>query len=107
MAAEEFVVVCEEPDARGAELLAERIRSELTATIFQFGTGSFRVSCSIGIASCTTAGRRWELLLKGAHDVLYASKRGGRNARRFGAASGRTRLRESSRAWSAASGSFC
>lgn len=76
---EEFVVVCEETDGSGATLLAERIRSELAAAAFHAASGSFHVTCSIGIATCPAAGRQWELLFKAADDALYASKRGGRN----------------------------
>ena len=76
---EEFVVVCEETEADGARLLAERIRSELAATTFHSGAGSFHISCSIGIANCPTAGRQWELLFKAADDALYVSKRNGRD----------------------------
>jgi two-component system, cell cycle response regulator len=76
---EEFVVVCEETDERGATQLAERIRSELETTQFSSELGSFRVTCSVGVAPCPSAGQTWPALFKATDEALYASKRGGRN----------------------------
>ncbi len=76
---EEFVLVCEETDAKGATLLAERIRSELESTTFSTAQGPLRVTCSVGVAPFPTAGADWEALFKATDEALYASKRGGRN----------------------------
>jgi two-component system cell cycle response regulator len=76
---EEFVIVCEETDAEGAALLAERIRSELEATTFHGELGALKVTCSVGVAPFPAAGGTWETLFKAADEALYASKRGGRN----------------------------
>ncbi len=76
---EEFLLVCEETDAEGARLLAERIRTELEATQFHSGEGTLRVTCSIGVATFPQAGRDWESLFKATDEALYVSKRGGRN----------------------------
>jgi two-component system, cell cycle response regulator len=76
---EEFVVVCEETDERGAELLAERIRTELAAVTFHSELGPVQVTCSIGVAPFGSAGQSWEQLFKATDEALYASKRGGRN----------------------------
>ncbi|MCC6216385.1 MAG: diguanylate cyclase [Polyangiaceae bacterium] len=76
---EEFVVVCEQTDARGAELLAERIRTELESTRFHTDQGTLSVTCSVGAAAFPAAGRDWETLFKATDTALYASKRGGRN----------------------------
>jgi two-component system, cell cycle response regulator len=76
---EEFVTLCEDTDAAGALLLAERIRAELAATTFHAGTQEFRCTCSIGIATFPAAGRSWEELFKAADAALYVSKRGGRD----------------------------
>ncbi|MDI3284890.1 sensor domain-containing diguanylate cyclase [Polyangium sp. 15x6] len=83
---EEFVVICEETDARGAMLLAERVREELGKTIFHAPKPgpdgqpvTIRVTCSIGVASFPEAGETWDDLFKAADEALYASKRGGRN----------------------------
>jgi len=76
---EEFVLVCEETDERGAALLAERIRAELETTKFHTENGPLKVSCSLGAATFPTAGRGWDALFRSADEALYASKRGGRN----------------------------
>lgn len=82
---EEFVVVCEETDERGALLLAERVREELARTTFVAGLGedgaqrTVRVTCSIGLATFPSGGQTWESLFKAADTALYASKQGGRN----------------------------
>ncbi|WP_437812103.1 sensor domain-containing diguanylate cyclase [Sorangium sp. So ce1078] len=80
---EEFVVICEETDARGAMLLAERVREELGRTTFHAaGSGGpvqCQVTCSIGIATYPEAGSTWEELFKAADESLYVSKRSGRN----------------------------
>ncbi|MEI9952047.1 MAG: diguanylate cyclase [Pseudomonadota bacterium] len=76
---EEFVIVCEETDERGALLLAERIRSELEATSFHSELGPIKVTCSVGASLFPLAGQTWEALFKSTDEALYASKRGGRN----------------------------
>ncbi|MBK8996911.1 MAG: diguanylate cyclase [Myxococcales bacterium] len=76
---EEFVVVCEETDAEGAALLAERIRSEIEAATFHSTEGPLKVTCSVGVATFPAAGRDWDALFKATDEALYASKRGGRN----------------------------
>ncbi len=80
---EEFVIICEETDARGAMLLAERIREELKKTVFHAaGKGSSQtlsVTCSLGVATFPDAGETWEEMFKAADEALYVSKRGGRD----------------------------
>jgi diguanylate cyclase (GGDEF)-like protein len=76
---EEFVVICEETDAKGAMLLAERVRKEVEAKVFATSSGPLKVTCSVGLATFPEAGRDWETLFKAADAALYASKRGGRN----------------------------
>ncbi|XXY17045.1 diguanylate cyclase [Sorangium sp. So ce216] len=80
---EEFVVICEETDARGAMLLAERVREELGRTTFHAagsnGPVQCQVTCSIGVATYPEAGSTWEELFKAADESLYVSKRSGRN----------------------------
>lgn len=76
---EEFVVVCEETDAAGAELLADRIRTELESTTFHTEQGTLSVTCSVGAATYPRAGAEWESLFKATDEALYVSKRSGRN----------------------------
>jgi diguanylate cyclase (GGDEF)-like protein len=76
---EEFVLVCEQTDAHGAELLAERIRSELASVVFHTPQGQLSVTCSVGVSTFPSAGQDWEQLFKATDEALYVSKRGGRN----------------------------
>jgi diguanylate cyclase (GGDEF)-like protein len=83
---EEFVVICEETDVHGAELLAERVRIELGKTTFHAPKAGpdgqlvpIRVTCSIGVATFPEAGDTWEELFKASDEALYVSKRAGRN----------------------------
>lgn len=83
---EEFVVLCEETDEKGAMLLAERIREELAATSFHSAGVAFKVTCSVGFATFAVGangnaelGKDWDSLFKAADEALYVSKRSGRN----------------------------
>jgi two-component system cell cycle response regulator len=77
---EEFVLVCEETDARGAMLLAERVREELGRTTFHTPSGQeLSVTCSLGVATFPEAGTSWDELFKAADEALYVSKRSGRD----------------------------
>jgi diguanylate cyclase (GGDEF)-like protein len=76
---EEFVVLCEQTDEKGALLLAERIREELEKTSCRAAQGLVSVTCSVGIATLPAAGRDWDSLFKAADEALYVSKRSGRN----------------------------
>jgi diguanylate cyclase (GGDEF)-like protein len=76
---EEFVVLCEQTDEKGAMLLAERIREELGKTTFRAKGGVLSVTCSVGVATFPEAGASWEALFKAADEALYVSKRSGRN----------------------------
>ena len=76
---EEFVVVCEQTDPEGAELLARRVRQELAATTFVTQDGPLRVTCSVGVATYPDGGSDWEELFKSTDEALYASKRAGRD----------------------------
>ncbi len=76
---EEFCVLCEETDAQGAMLLAERIRKELSQTPFQTGMGTLNVTCSAGLATFPLDAKDAENLFSVADKALYAAKRSGRN----------------------------
>lgn len=76
---EEFVVVCEQTDEKGAMLLAERIREELSKTTFHTEKGPLTVTCSLGVATFPEAAVDWDSLFKASDDALYISKRSGRN----------------------------
>ena len=84
---EEFVIICEETCAKGALLLAVRVREELGRTTFHpqgkldpaGQTLSLTVTCSVGVATYPDAGASWDELFKAADEALYVSKRSGRN----------------------------
>ncbi len=76
---EEFCVLCEETDTEGAVLLAERVREELEATVFQTEHGKLRVTCSIGVATYPKDAKTGSALFEITDKALYAAKHGGRN----------------------------
>ncbi len=76
---EEFVVLCEQTDERGAVLLGERIREDLGKTTFHSEQGAVNVTCSVGLATFPEGGSSWETLFKSADEALYVSKRTGRD----------------------------
>lgn len=76
---EEFVVLCEQTDTEGAVHLAERVRQELEAEVFQSEHGPLSVTCSVGVATLDGSMKDWDALFKAADEALYASKNNGRN----------------------------
>jgi diguanylate cyclase (GGDEF)-like protein len=76
---EEFCVLCEETDAEGAAHLAERVRQELEATVFETELGKLQVTCSLGVATYPEHARSREGLFESADKALYVAKHGGRN----------------------------
>jgi diguanylate cyclase (GGDEF)-like protein len=76
---EEFVVLCEQTDEKGAMLLAERIREELKKTSFYTPKKTLNVTCSVGVSTFPAAGRDWDALFRSADEALYVSKRSGRD----------------------------
>ncbi len=76
---EEFCVLCEETETEGAELLAERIREELGASVFKTDNGPLTVQCSIGVATYPIHADSSGGLFEASDQALYVAKRGGRN----------------------------
>jgi len=76
---EEFCILCEETDAEGAVLLAERVREELEATVFQTELGRLKVTASIGVATFPDDAMHERGLFEVSDQALYAAKRSGRN----------------------------
>ncbi len=79
---EEFVLVCEQTDAAGTFLLAERIREELQREVFRTEHGALSVTCSLGVAAFPGDGDTRGGLFEKADQALYAAKHGGRNQTR-------------------------
>jgi len=76
---EEFCVLCEQTDADGARLLAERIREQLAARAFPVPEGVLRVTCSLGVATFPAHGQDPASLFEAADQALYRAKGAGRN----------------------------
>jgi two-component system cell cycle response regulator len=76
---EEFCVLCEETETKGARLLAERIREELGATAFSTELGKLGVTASLGVATFPVDAADGGGLFEVADKALYAAKRNGRN----------------------------
>lgn len=76
---DEFAILCPEVEPGGVMIFAERLRTEIEALEHHGKDGTFRVSCSFGVASWTPAMTTFEDLFKAADDALYASKVAGRN----------------------------
>ena len=76
---EEFCVLCEETDARGARLLAERVREELEKTEVLTELGPLKVTASLGVATFPDhASTAADLFVQG-DKALYEAKNRGRN----------------------------
>jgi diguanylate cyclase (GGDEF)-like protein len=76
---EEFCILCEETDLDGALLLAERVREELAATVFQTELGKLKVTVSLGVATFPQHAKSAHSLFEITDKALYAAKHGGRN----------------------------
>ncbi len=83
---EEFAVVLPATDLEGAELVAERLRSEMAArTVLGHKNIPFTVTASFGVAAYPEAGSEADLIAA-ADDALYAAKGAGKNCVRVAAA---------------------
>jgi len=76
---EEFVIVLSNADAKGAALVAERIRKRVESSEFLTVAGALRITLSLGVASYPRHGADVESLLQAADGALYSAKHLGRN----------------------------
>ncbi len=76
---EEFAVVMPETDAKGAQVIAERIREAVMAEVFQTESGPLKVTLSLGIATSPDHGTEKQGLIDLSDQCLYFAKRHGRN----------------------------
>jgi len=76
---EEFCVLCEETDMRGAVQLGQRIREALEAEVFHTELGKLKVTLSVGVATYPKDASDSPSLFEAADKALYAAKHGGRN----------------------------
>jgi len=76
---EEFVIVMPETDARGARVIAERIRECVASTPFSTEAGPLKVTVSLGLAAHPADATEKKQLIDLADQALYQAKRQGRN----------------------------
>jgi diguanylate cyclase (GGDEF)-like protein len=78
---EEFAVGLPETGRKGAHELGERIRAKLEQERIPMveGTGTLRVTASVGVASLPTAASDVASLVAAADSALYSAKRDGKN----------------------------
>ncbi|WNG47287.1 diguanylate cyclase [Archangium minus] len=76
---EEFAILMPETDAKGAKVIAERIREAIKAEVFQTEMGPLKVTLSLGIATAPDHGTEKLVLVEQADQCLYYAKRHGRN----------------------------
>ena len=79
MGGEEFVIVLQETPLETAVEIAEKIRRTLEERPFDYDGESIRLTSSFGVCSATSAVEQPEFLLLRADELLYRSKREGRN----------------------------
>jgi diguanylate cyclase (GGDEF)-like protein len=68
-----------ETDAKGALVIAERIRERVMAEVFQTEQGPLKVTLSLGIATYPDSSQEKQGLIDLADQCLYFAKRHGRN----------------------------
>jgi two-component system cell cycle response regulator len=77
---EEFVVILTETNLEAGRAFGERIREAIAAEPFAFDGTAHRVTVSVGVSTTTAPGPHTpDELLRRADELMYASKRGGRN----------------------------
>lgn len=79
MGGEEFVIVLQETSLETAVEIAEKIRRTLEERSFDYDGESIRLTSSFGVCAATNAVEQPEFLLLRADELLYRSKREGRN----------------------------
>ena len=85
LSGEEFLVVCPDTGAKGAQACGERLRAAVEAASISVGTHNFSVTVSIGVAVWNKSFPTWEALVKAADVAVYAAKEAGRNRSCFSA----------------------
>lgn len=76
---EEFALLLPETDLSQAQVMAERLRSEVAANSLVVGAGSIAATVSIGVATSDAAMNDISDLMKAADQALYDAKHAGRN----------------------------
>jgi diguanylate cyclase (GGDEF)-like protein len=91
---EEFLVLCPDTGAKGAQACAERLRAAVEAASISVGSISCSVTISIGVAVWNKETASSEALVKAADVAVYAAKEGGRNQACYAGAGSKKRGRK-------------
>lgn len=76
---EEFVIILQSTPVKTALEVAERIRTTIETSVFEFENTKIPVTISVGVASRLEHEIDWERLFQRADEALYISKQSGRN----------------------------
>ena len=76
---EEFAIIMPETDAKGAQIIAERIRERIMKEVFQTEQGPLKVTMSLGLSTFPDVSTEKQVLIDLADQCLYFAKRHGRN----------------------------
>ncbi len=76
---EEFGIASPEIGVTGAVKLAERLKSHIAESEFEFGEARVRITCSFGVAQLVPSMKRPDQLYDAADQAMYQSKQRGRN----------------------------
>lgn len=79
MGGEEFVIVMPDTTLQKAAAVAEKLRATLEERVFTYEGEEIRLTSSFGVCTATSPVEQPELLLLRADELLYRSKRDGRN----------------------------
>lgn len=79
MGGEEFCIVMPDSSPKASAAVADRIRSQIEATVVQTANGPIRATVSAGIAIRSAEPETLQLLLNRADAALYEAKASGRN----------------------------
>ena len=76
---EEFTIILPETDAKGAQLVAERLRKTIESFDFPGQESALKVTVSLGVATFPDHSSEKSILIKKADIALYSCKKRGRN----------------------------
>jgi diguanylate cyclase (GGDEF)-like protein len=76
---EEFAILSVESDLAGATIAAERLRSEIMESVWEYEGNSIHCTVSFGVAQLFSSGDCLSMLFKRADEALYKAKNLGRN----------------------------
>jgi diguanylate cyclase (GGDEF)-like protein len=79
MGGEEFVIVLPDTPLEQATAIAERLRATLETRTFEYEESSIKLTASFGVCCSISAVEQPEFVLARADELLYRSKREGRN----------------------------